>query len=520
MNPTDLSCQEVAASSKPVAKLIDHLNNGFQIKRKELLNTGLELSSTVKDFELESSFASGRHPASASSASSASWSSEFLADECSFSKKQEKHFDSITNAHFRTWINEFSFEKEKNPEALWAAEFDQAESAMENRLPINEQQQLNELFDQFESLWNGSNSKSSQSESWRDEFSNNDSVTDQTASDFQMFESLWNSKVSNLISSSSKYAFEENNPFMQESDPLSIGLEIFSNPAGSLTEAALAFEAAIQSYLPSSDDIKLLSKAWFLLGNCQAENEKEGAALIAYEESLSIDPKNADALLALAVSLTNEAYDERVIQVLTKWLAIAVDGFIVPTTASRDALISALLEVINRRGWDQKFSSNLQMALGLLFYSMGEFDRSIDCFQTSVNMFPSDYLLWNRLGATLANNHQSEKAIAMYEKALSLKPSFIRALHNLGVSCMNVGCYQEAAEYLIRALKAQYLHPGMPPPAKNISTNLWETLRRTFIFGDRIDMAALCESRSLDQILAEIEETPHWFSHASVNLEP
>jgi Flp pilus assembly protein TadD len=46
-----------------------------------------------------------------------------------------------------------------------------------------------------------------------------------------------------------------------------------------------------------------------------------------------------------------------------------------------------------------------------------------------------DYLLWNRLGATLANGGNPEEAVDAYRKALELKPTFTRAIFNLGVAC-------------------------------------------------------------------------------------
>ena len=39
-----------------------------------------------------------------------------------------------------------------------------------------------------------------------------------------------------------------------------------------------------------------------------------------------------------------------------------------------------------------------------------------------------DWLLHNRIGATLANSGRSNEAITHYEKALSLHPNFVRAL--------------------------------------------------------------------------------------------
>jgi peroxin-5 len=72
-----------------------------------------------------------------------------------------------------------------------------------------------------------------------------------------------------------------------------------------------------------------------------------------------------------------------------------------------------------------------------------------------------------------------EEAIQSYHRALNLNPNFVRGRYNLGVSCMNMGCFKEAAEHFISAL-SQHVVNGNASNT-NISKTLWDTLHRNFV---------------------------------------
>ncbi|BFZ62016.1 Peroxisomal membrane signal receptor PTS1 [Saitoella coloradoensis] len=286
-----------------------------------------------------------------------------------------------------------------------------------------------------------------------------------------------------------EYLFEPDNVYLNHADPFGEGMALMEQ-GGSLSEAALAFEAACQKDLARSE-------AWAWLGFAQAQNEKEEPAIRALDRATKIDPANLQALMALAVSYTNEGYDTASYLTLEQWITTKYPQLAPSTppavTNNRFQVHERVTELFLRAARQSpngvEIDADVQVGLGVLFYGDEDFDKAVDCFVAALRTRPDDHLLWNRLGATLANSGRSEEAIEAYQKALEYRPGFVRARYNLGVSCINIGCYTEAAQHLLRAL-AMHQVDGDAGGGVNISSNLWETLRRVFLVSlNRPDLA-------------------------------
>ncbi|MGH0159057.1 UNVERIFIED_CONTAM: hypothetical protein FKN15_049598 [Acipenser sinensis] len=127
--------------------------------------------------------------------------------------------------------------------------------------------------------------------------------------------------------------------------------------------------------------------------------------------------------------------------------------------------------------------------------------RAVDAFNAALAVRPEDYLLWNRLGATLANGDRSEEAVEAYTKALEIQPGFIRSRYNLGISCINLGAHREAASNFLTALSLQRKSSSRQLSHQVISGNIWAALRISLSMMDQPELFQAANIGDLDLLL-------------------
>ncbi|XP_071867784.1 peroxisomal biogenesis factor 5 [Bombus fervidus] len=422
--------------------------------------------------------------------------------------------------------NEESLPDVQNTSKDWTEQYEKDNQKTEDKISINNSQENEVTAKEEEEVAVASN--------WIDEFQkeNISSETDNYESTFLKLQNEWE-KISSSGELSSKhpwlseydtfydpfkdYEFHEENPMKNFPNALEEGKKRLE--AGDLPSAILCFEAAVQQDEKDSE-------AWLLLGKTQAENEQDPLAISALKRCLSLDPINGAALMALAVSYTNESYQNQACVTLKEWLLknekykhLSVRKASSPEQQSKSNVSTILFDDVHEEVKDlyiqaarmnpwNEIDADVQCGLGVLFNLSNEYDKASDCFQAALQVRPDDSRLWNRLGATLANGQKSEEAINAYHHALKLSPGFIRARYNLGISCINLAAYKEAGEHLVIALNQQAAGRGVHGEnfsPKAMSNTIWSTLRLVISLMHKYHLNEAIENRDLTRLNKEFE---------------
>ncbi|KAF6763080.1 peroxisome targeting signal receptor [Ephemerocybe angulata] len=295
-----------------------------------------------------------------------------------------------------------------------------------------------------------------------------------------------------------EYVFEKTNPYSQSPSRSLLGdAKALLEQNGSLSEAALMLEAAIQQ----GDLGEGGYEAWVLLGETRNMDEREDAGMKALLQGVRL-AEEAGApgagMMSLAISFTNESFDRGSHAMLLRWLRARHPSFPVSeetiaamaTNSAWDThgrVTDIFLNLARQQHSEGVLDADVQIGLGVLFYTNGEYEHAKDCFEAALSVRPKDYLLWNRLGSSLSNGNKPEEALGAYREALQLRPTYTRAIYNVGVACLNIGADKEAAEHFLSAISLQEATNG------DTSDQLWFTLRRAFLSMQRNDLAEMAK---------------------------
>lgn len=294
-----------------------------------------------------------------------------------------------------------------------------------------------------------------------------------------------------------KYEFQHTNEPEQKdaaTNWLEEGMEQFR--MGRINEAIRSFEMELQH---NDQDNSL---AWRMLGKCHAENDEDQKAIMCLEQAVERDPFAPQTHLALGVSYVNELDHTRALESLKAWIENNPSFAGIANKTHNDMYGSSgeqrseqeeafdeaqrlLLDALECSHGEERAS--VWEALGVMYNVSKDYDAAVDAFRKALESRPDDYQLLNKIGATLANNNQSSRALPEYEKALSLRPRYARAWLNKAISHANTRDYDEASRCYLETL---VLNPN--------AVHCWSYLRVSLSCAERWDLIPLVASQDLD----------------------
>uniref|UniRef100_W5LZI1 Peroxisomal biosis factor 5 like n=1 Tax=Lepisosteus oculatus TaxID=7918 RepID=W5LZI1_LEPOC len=295
------------------------------------------------------------------------------------------------------------------------------------------------------------------------------------------------------------YYFHTDNPYKDWPNAFEEGVR--KAREGDLPNAVLLLEAAI---LQDPQD----SEAWQVLGTTQAENENEQAAIVSLQRMLIESHSTCYALKSpvLKKSCMNHHHGQEEIigRIITEPRPTFPRTQHNYTAGPHSCSVSCHTKftALSMRKEKHKLVNSKKETFNqpkqLLKYHKGKDLR--DSF-IAASFQKNDYLLWNRLGATLANGDRSEEAVEAYTKALELQPGFIRSRYNLGISCINLGAHREAASNFLTALSLQRKSRSRQLSHQVMSGNIWAALRIALSMMDQPELFQAANIGDLDLLM-------------------
>lgn len=256
---------------------------------------------------------------------------------------------------------------------------------------------------------------------------------------------------------------------------------------GKTKDAINCFESHLRNVDPDS------SEAWLMLGKCNAENDEDRKAIACLENAIERDPYSTEGLLSLGVSYVNELNYDQALKHLSNWVthnpnidvSIHIENNEMNALDKVKTLLVRAKEFSESHGNEESIIDVLE-ALGVIYNVSREYEDAVECFQAASTMRPRDYQLWNKLGATLANNQRSEEAQNAYQKALSIKPKYARAWLNMAIAHSNLQNHDEAARCYLQTLS---LNPG--------AVHIWSYLRISLTCSEKWDLLPFAASQNI-----------------------
>lgn len=184
--------------------------------------------------------------------------------------------------------------------------------------------------------------------------------------------------------------------------------------------------------------------AWLGLGNALHAGGSDDEAILAFAQTLKLDPKNEEACANLGAILMQRGSLREAEQLFS--------GYCVRSPKSARAFNN----------------------LGNVLTRLGRLQEAVQTLKKAVSLGPDLVEPINNLGIALATMGLLDEAIACYERANAIRPDMPEVLMNLGAAYQGRGDYKSAANCYLKAID---IRPSMPEAYLNLGSLLHSKLK-------------------------------------------
>ncbi len=153
---------------------------------------------------------------------------------------------------------------------------------------------------------------------------------------------------------------------------------------------------------------------------------------------------------------------------------IAIIVGIISATSSQPLLAYELIPKSTAQN-SQAGSKKIQEAQvyndrGVTLAEQGKFKSAIAAFNQAIALYPTFENAHNNLGLALSSQNQFAEAVAAFKQALAINPQNLETYNNLGVALGSQGNFNEAITVFNQAVQ---INPNEPTSHQNLGVAFW-----------------------------------------------
>ena len=201
----------------------------------------------------------------------------------------------------------------------------------------------------------------------------------------------------------------------------------------------------------------MTAEEWFNKGVALTKESRFKEALLAFEQAIKINPKNANAWYNKGIVLAELDMHEEELQAYE--MAIKINPQFAVAWNNKGISLGKFGRYEEElQAYEMAIKINPQFAVawnnkGISLGEFGRYNEALQAFDNAIKINPKYAKAWNNKGVALIELDRHEKALQAFDNAIKINPKYAKAWYNKGVALGRLGRYEEALQVVENAIK-------------------------------------------------------------------